>query len=202
MSHQRQRTGFLRRALAFFLPAAVVAVLGSGLVYASVQHIQRSDANDPQVQLAEDAAVALDAGAQPAGVVGQDRVDVGVSLAPFVVVYDTAGSVLATSGRLDGHDPVPPAGVLESAVSTGRDIVTWQPRGGVRIATVVVPWHGGAVLAGRSLRLVEQREDDSLLLVVAGLLVMLLGIALASLVAAWLWPAEERAVDAAQPALD
>jgi hypothetical protein len=33
----------------------------------------------------------------------------------------------------------------------------WQPREAVRIATVTVAWKGGTVLAGRSLRLVEQR---------------------------------------------
>ena len=49
----------VRRALAFFLPVAVLATLTCGLIYAEVQQDQRSGANDPQVQLAEDAAARL-----------------------------------------------------------------------------------------------------------------------------------------------
>jgi hypothetical protein len=51
-----------RRALAFFLPVAVLAVFACVLGYALVQQDLRSSANYPQLQLAEDAARALDAG--------------------------------------------------------------------------------------------------------------------------------------------
>jgi hypothetical protein len=94
----------------------------------------RSGANDPQIQLAEDAARALDAGAQATSLVGVDRVDVVQSLAPFLVVFDASGKVLATDGQFDGHDPIPPSGVLASAQENPPDMVTWQPRSGVRIA--------------------------------------------------------------------
>jgi hypothetical protein len=179
---------FLRRAIALFLPAATVAVLAAGLVYVVVQQAQRGAANDPQVQLAEDAAARLDDGAAPDSVVGTVAVDVARSLAPFLVVYDSSGHVLAAGGSLDGHDPVPPIGVLQNATATGRDIVTWQPEPGVRIATVVIPWHGGTVLAGRNLRLVEQREDTTLLLSGAGLVVLLCAAGVMALLGAAIWP--------------
>jgi len=178
----------VRRALAFFLPVAVLATFCCGLVHAAVQQDLRLSANDPQVQLAEDAARALDAGARPSGLVGSSKVDVATSLAPFVVIFDLSGRVLATDGQLDGHDPIPPSGVLDSARQNPPNAVTWQPRDGVRIASVSVPWHGGTVLAGRSLREVEQREDEALLIAVAGGLVMLVALAATALVAAWLWP--------------
>lgn len=174
----------LRRALAVFLPLAVLATLTCGLVYTAVQQDLRMGANDPQVQLAEDAARALDAGAQPATLVGSTKVDVATSLAPFVVIYDTSGVVLATDGRLDGHDPVPPLGVLDAARADPPNNVTWQPRAGVRIASVTVPWSGGTVLAGRSLREVERREDSILLIAAAAWLVMLVALGVAALVAA------------------
>lgn len=177
-----------RRALAFFLPAAVLATLCCGLVYTAVQQDLRMGANEPQLQLAEDAAHALDAGAQPATLVGASRVDVAVSLAPFVVILDLSGSVLATDGQLDGHDPVPPPGVLDAARRNPPNAVTWQPRGGVRIASVTVPWGGGAVLAGRSLREVERQVDNILLLTAAAWLVMLGVLAATALLAARLWP--------------
>jgi hypothetical protein len=178
----------LRRALAFFLPVAVLATLCCGLVYTAVQQDLRQGANDPQLQLAEDAAQALDAGARPATIVGSETVDVAASLAPFVVIYDRSGTVLATDGRLDGQDPVPPLGVLDAARTDPPNKVTWQPRAGVRIASVSVPWSGGTVLAGRSLREVERQEDDILHIAAVAWLVMMAALAAAALVAAWLWP--------------
>lgn len=80
----------------------------------------------------------------------------------------------------------------EAARQNGMDGVTWRPRTGVRVAAVVVPWRGGTVLAGRSLRLVETREDEVLLLAAGGWLLGLLAIAATSVAAAALWPRGER----------
>ena len=181
------RSPLLRRALAIFLPVAVLATLCCGLVYVAVQQDLRMGANDPQLRMAEDTARGLDAGAEPSALVGSVKVDVAVSLAPFTVIFDTAGAVLATDGQLDGHDPVPPSGVLDAARQHPPNTVTWQPRAGVRIASVTVPWQGGTVLSGRSLREVERQEDAVLLLVAAAWLVMLAALAGTALVAAWLW---------------
>ncbi len=191
------RSPFARRAVAFFVPLAVLATLCCGLVYASDQQDLRSGANDPQIQMANDAATALDAGAKPSNLVSVGRIDVRQSLAPFLVVFDSSGKVLATDGQLDGHDPIPPAGVLTSAANNPPDIVTWQPGSGVRIAAVVSPWHGGTVLAGRSLAQVEMRENDALIIVIAAWMAMLVALALASLAAAWLWPILPMANEAA-----
>lgn len=178
----------IRRAVAFFVPLAVLATFCCGLVYVAVQQDQRMGANDPQLQLAEDAAAALDAGAAASTLVGSTTVDLAASLAPFVVIFDPSGNVLATDGRLDGHDPVPPPGVLDAARQNPPNKVTWEPRTGVRIAAVAVPWRAGTVLVGRSLREVERQEDNTLLIAGAAWLVMLAGLMVASVVAAWLWP--------------
>jgi hypothetical protein len=178
----------LRRALAMFLPLAALAALCSGLVYVADQQALRQGANDPQVQLAEDAAHALDGGASAGSLVPATRVDVATSLAPFLVIFDASGRVLATDGQLDGQAPVPPAGVLESARAGGSNRVTWQPRPGVRVATVTVAWRDGTVMAGRSLREVERREDALLLMVAVAWLAMVAVLAAAALVAARLWP--------------
>ena len=166
----------------------MLLTLVCGLVYVAVQQNLRSGANDPQIQLAEDAASQLNAGAAPQSLVGSESGDIARSLAPFVAIYDAAGAVLATDGVLDGQSPRPPAGVLASATATGRDIVTWQPQSGVRIALVVIPWRGGTVAAGRSLRIVEEREDNALLLTFVAWLLALVAVAIAAAVAARLWP--------------
>ena len=182
------RSLVIRRALAIFLPVAVFATLCCGFVYTAVQQDLRMGANDPQLQLAEDAAHALDGGAPASTLVGSAKVDVAVSLASFIVIYDLSGHVLATDGQLDGHDPVPPLGVLDAARQDPPNAVTWEPRAGVRIASVTVPWHGGTVLAGRSLREVERQEDNILLVAAAAWLLMLGVLAVTALFAAWLWP--------------
>jgi hypothetical protein len=196
----------LRQAVALFIPAAIVLTVACGLGYASVQQALQGGANDPQIQLAEDAAAALTAGAGPAAVVGpgspvaglagSESVDAATSLAPFVVVYDAAGTPLASNARLDGTVPVPPLGVLRAAASSGRNAVTWQPRAGVRTATVTVPWSGGTVLAGRSLRVVEEREDLALLLAGAAWVVGIVALAVGALIAAALWQGRDESAEA------
>jgi hypothetical protein len=182
-------SGLIRRAAAIFLPLAVLATLTCGLIYAEVQQDQRSGANDPQFQLAEDAAARLNAGASPGSVVDSGlSVDLAASLAPFVIVFDSGHSVLATDATLEGGRPAPPAGVLDAARTGSPNAVTWQPRGGVRIAAVVVAWQGGTVLVGRSLRRVEEQETNAELTAGAAWLAMLIALAAASVAAAWLWP--------------
>ena len=178
----------IRRAILMFLPLALVATGLAGLVYLVAQQDGRWHANEPQVQLAEDAAARLDVGGRPADQVGSAQVDIARSLAPFVVVYGPTGSVLATDGTLDGQSPEVPPGVLDSARTSGRNAVTWQPRDGVRIATVTVPWSGGTVLAGRSLRLVEDEASRLELVVGAGWLATVAALAVAALFVARLWP--------------
>ena len=182
----------IRRAVALFLPAAAVLVIAAGLVFVAVQQDLRIGANDVPQQLAEDGVRALDAGTTPAVLVGSGSVPLESSLAPFVAVYDAHGALLASSGTLDGHRPAPPAGIFAEARSAGSDTVTWQPRGGVRIALVALPWTGGTIVAGTSLRVVESRIEKIEALVAAGALAGLVVLAVTALTAAWLWPGSGR----------
>ncbi|HVO28983.1 MAG TPA: hypothetical protein VMT81_03305 [Candidatus Paceibacterota bacterium] len=138
---------FLRR----FVPLAFLATAMCGLVYLAVQQDMRQGANDPQVQMAEDAA----AGAA----IPTSTVDINESLAPYLVLYDASGDPVAGNGLLDGALPRLPAGVFAYASQHGEDHVTWQPRPGIRQAIVVVQTASGYAMAGRSLREVEARED-------------------------------------------
>jgi hypothetical protein len=192
---ERTPSDFLRRTAAFFLPLAVLATATCGLAYAETQQALRSGANDPQVQLAEDAGARLDSGASPSTVVDtSSAVDLAHSLAPFVLVFDAQGQVLASNASLDGGQPAPPNGVLEAARPGSPNAVTWQPRDGLRFATVTVAWKGGTVLAGRSLRIVEEREANAELIAGAAWLAMLAALAAASVLAAWLWPRRKASV--------
>ncbi|HTX91080.1 MAG TPA: hypothetical protein VMC09_07680 [Anaerolineales bacterium] len=141
-----------------WLPLAIATAGLCALVYLTVQQILRQDANDPQIQMAEDAARNLNAGANVESVVPAAKVEIADSLAPFLIVFDDSGNVVASSATLHGSTPAYPAGVLDYTRQKGEDRVTWQPEAGVRMATVVVRSDNGFVLAGRSLREVETRE--------------------------------------------
>ena len=146
--------------LKHWLPIAAVTTILCLLVYATVQQVFRNSANDPQIQMAEDAAAALAHDAPVASVVPPARIDIERSLAPFTVVLDGKGGIVATSGLLNGRSPAIPPGVLEFAKTHGEHRVTWQPERGVRIASVVLAYGGatpGFVVAGRSLRESERR---------------------------------------------
>jgi hypothetical protein len=166
----------IRRLLSAWLPIAIVATAMCGILYVVAQQSYRMGANDVPKQVAEDAAAAAGRGAPPAGVVGSATVDLAKSLAPFVAVFNTAGELVASSARLDGATPAPPAGVLAAARVSGLNAVTWQPKAGVRMATVtvVVPsGEGFTVMAGHSLREAEAHIEQLGQLVGFGWLVAL-----------------------------
>ncbi len=156
-----RQPSFPLTVLGRWLPIGVAVTALALFVYAAVQQVHRSGANDPQSQLAEDVARALAHGARPADVVSGPVVDIAASLAPWTMVVDAHDHLLAGSAMLDGRTPALPAGVLDVARRHGGNGVTWQPRPGVRSATVEVAVPGGngwVVIAGRSLREVEIRE--------------------------------------------
>lgn len=163
--------GAFKTMLRIWLPLMAAIALLSGLTYVIAQQVLRQSANDPQIQMAEDAAADLESGAAPAQVVGARTVEMSESLTPYLIVYDASGKLLASSARLHDAQPLIPPGVLDAARARGQNRVTWQPEPGVRSATVIVAYggpDGGTVLAGRSLREVEVREDTVFQLAFAG----------------------------------
>lgn len=166
----------LLRIFLAWLPLAVVIVALAGLAYLLVQQTYRHLANDPQIQMAEDGAVLRAEGSRPEDLLPASQVDLASSLAPFVIVYDEDGKVLASSASLHGQAPALPDGVLAYTRAHGEDRITWQPEPGVRIAAVIAAVKGaggGFVLAGRSMREVETREDQALSITVIAILVTL-----------------------------
>jgi len=156
--------------------AAIVTGL-SGLLYAAVQQDLRQSANDPQIQMAEDTAAKLADGQQVQNVVPSEKVDIANSLAPYIIIFDATGKPIASSVQLNGQTPTIPSGVFDYVRQNGEDRITWQPQSGVRSAIVVTQFKGpnpGFVLAGRSLREVEIREDDIMHLILLGWIAILL----------------------------
>ncbi len=143
----------------------------AGTAVVNSQQVLRLSGNDPQIQLAEDAARRLNSGEAADRVTPDRKVDMAASLTPFVIVYDDAGRPITSSGSLDGVIPTLPRGVFDFVRSKAEEQVTWQPRTGVRIASVVVRTTHGFVVAGRNLREIEIRKDKVAQLALLGWLV-------------------------------
>lgn len=179
---------FFRRSLAFFLPLAALLTIAVLLVYGAVQHVYRTSANDPQMQIATDDVLQLNAGVPARHLAAGPTVDLSQSLAVHTTVFDRENRVLASTARLAGSVPTPPKGVMDDVMRNGSHWLTWQPQPGVRVAAVLMRWRGGTVLVGRSLAPIEERETNLMQLCLAAWVAGIGALALAALVASWLWP--------------
>lgn len=167
------------RFISWIISCAIATVI-IGTVTVAVQQSIRLSADDPQIQLVEDASRSLMNAEDPDQVILFGNVDPSVSLSPFVAVFDNKGVAIASSFTLDGLVPSPPVGVFDIAWEHGQHRVTWEPIDGVRVATVIerVPEKSQFVLAGRSLREVDSRISTILWLSVFGWLLCMILITL------------------------
>ncbi len=167
----------LSRILRLFVPLAVVTTLMAGLVYVAVQQNYRQNANDPQIQIAEDLARQISAASSIPQISPGLTTDISQSLGSFVLIYDDSNKFVTGSGQVNGQYPVLPAGVFANVRKSGEDRLTWEPAPGTRVALVVTRYdnstHSGFVAVGRSLREVEKRIDMLCLYVIAAWLVAL-----------------------------
>lgn len=170
-----------------WIPLAIAITLMCALVYAALQQTERQALNDPQIQMAEDAAAILKNGGSPADVVPRGKtIDASASLAPWIAVYDASGTPLESDAVLSGAPPKPPKGSFDAARASGSNLPhnTWESADGTRTALVLVwvPDKELFVAAGRNMREVEDREWALAVLVASAWIATLA----ATLVAAWL----------------
>lgn len=156
------RDSFLRSPLAFhtLALAAILTVIGGAASF-TISQMLRSGANQPQIDMVNYYVGEIASGEEPADVIPPGYVDLERSLQPVVIFYDDHGKAGPGTGYLDQQLPKPPAGVFDFVRANGTEKITWQPRPGVRLASVVQRVNGkhpGFVLAARSLRLVEEQK--------------------------------------------
>lgn len=173
----------------WLLASLVIVTVLFGTIYVTVQQTYRQNANDPQIEIAEGITGAISAGQDPLQILPPQKIDLAKSLSVFVVIFDNSGKVLASTASLDGKEPTPPPSVLEAARNR-QNRVTWQPRSGVRIASVTQHYRSGKdegfVLVGRSLREVEARVHELGIAVLFGWAVSLITLLTAGLLASFL----------------
>jgi hypothetical protein len=154
-----------------FLPVAAAVTLMFFTIAVAVQQSYRQTANDPQIEMAESAAAAMLTGATASTVTTPQLGDIATSLKPYLIVYDETETPVASDMQLHGTVPKPPSGSFAYTKAHSENRFTWAPEPGVRIAAVMVYQGGttpGYVLAGRSLRETEQREDALTKIVLGG----------------------------------
>jgi len=168
--------GTLLEPLAWFAYSAVAVTGVCAMAYVIVQQDYRESLNDPQIQMAEDAATTLSSGGVPAEIVphGTPLTNLRDSLAPWIAVYDQNGLALEASGQLDNAPPKLPAGIFDTATwlkhpnglffnqsPVLQNRFSWQPEAGMRQAVVIAqtPDKKYFVVAGRNMREVEQRIE-------------------------------------------
>lgn len=175
---------------------AVIITAIFGTIYAAVQQDLRQNANDPQIQLAEDSASALASGYPADQLLAMaPKTDMSRSLYPFMFVFDNTGAMLSTTAYNGSSTLVlPPAGIFDSVRAHGEDRVTWETASGNRFAVVADAWKSNAtssdpgvatsgfILVARSLREVEARENQAARLAFAGWAISII----ASLIGVWL----------------
>jgi len=153
----------MRRILLLnYFTAMVIITIMTGLIYVNVQQAYRTNANDPQIQLANEINANLKAG-RPIDGLWPDSIEIQTSLGIFAALYDEHAQPLKSSALLDGKIPQLPPGVFEFTKNQGEDRVTWQPRAGVRMAMIVIRGNYSPVAyiaVGRSLKEVEIREGN------------------------------------------
>lgn len=155
--------------LKYFVPLLVITTALCGLGYMLVQQTLRQEADDPQIQIAEDIASDISAGRDPKSLAIESKTDMSKSLSPYVIIFDDKGVEIASSVQLDGKTPIMPAGVFEYARLRGQHRVSWEPKDGIRSAAVISKYAGkdsGFVLVGRSMREIDKRQERILKLTV------------------------------------
>jgi hypothetical protein len=104
-----------------WLAYAGIITLLCGIVYITVQQSYRLSANDPQLQLAEDAANALNKGADPKSLVATSpAIDISESLSPYLIIYDASGNIAAGTATLNSKPLKIPQGVIDYIKKTAR----------------------------------------------------------------------------------
>lgn len=146
-----------------WVPLGVAIVFVFGAIYLVAQQNYRTAANDPQVQIAEDLMAQMDAGQSSVSLNEITKVDMEFSTSTFIIAYDRDKKIIANSSTLAGETLSPPTETLNNIkeddllLPKNQNRFTWEPKNGVRIATVIIKGEKGYVLAGRNMREEELR---------------------------------------------
>jgi len=153
----------IKKITIIFIPLFIVVTGLSALSYLLVQQDIRIGANTPLIQAAENTANSISMGNDLTKLKNNSKIDLAKNLATFIMVYDSKRNPIISIGTLHSDIPQVPTGVFNYVDANGEDSLTWEPETGVRLAIVVTKFNtsnsSGYVVAGRSLRVIENNEN-------------------------------------------
>jgi hypothetical protein len=162
--------------------ALVITSLAFATIWIVALQFDRLAAVETPERLASQVAAEI-RGGQTSTIDAQPHVDLSRSLAAFVVVENAQGSATSGSGYLSNALVSLPTETLGRAAASGTAFDSWEPRPGLRFATVTVRVGDQFVSAGQSLSPTESR-DASFAPIIGGAWLLAL-IALGAAFAAW-----------------
>lgn len=168
-------------SIPIFLALAAIVTTISLTVYCVAQQVYRQNANDPQIEVSDAVAEAMQQGAPAEAIVDQSgSIDFSKHLSLFIMIFDKDSKLVASSGKIGEETPVPATRDIESAKQNGSNRFTWKPKDGVKVAAVLkkVNDEGQVVLVGKNLREVEVRTRNLIqgIVISWGILMVLSGI--------------------------
>lgn len=128
----------------------LAGIFSVGCVYVCIQQSLRLSANEPAASAAKQVLVKLQSGRTPQNVL-PEKTDIRTSITPFVYIYDANQRLAATSAAYGSEDITYPKSILTEIGKSGENRVTWQPKLGLRFATVGIKYSGGYVIGCYSL---------------------------------------------------
>lgn len=154
--------GDMQRVIGW-LTAAIVITLIFGSAYVALQRLGRRPANAAPAAAVAAQFQLIGTEAEPV-----PRLELTPDSGVFVIVYGEDDKPVSGTATLHGSLPVLPAGVLQTARTSGSDVVTWQPEPELRMAVVARSAAGRVVVAGQSLTPYEDRDRATMIVLALG----------------------------------
>ena len=114
------RDHLLNKLISTAFPIFIAGTIIMLVAYVAIQQSYRQTADDPQIELAEDAAAALSGGDPINALLANDpKTDMSRSLSPFMMIFDDAGRLVNSTAYFNnvaspaGVPPTPPSGVFD-----------------------------------------------------------------------------------------
>lgn len=135
----------MKKFISIWLILMLAGIFTAGCAYISTQQSLRSGADGPAVTAVRQAMVKLENGETPQNAL-PEKTDIRTSQTPFVYIYDSDKNLVASSAAYGSESIAYPVSVLSEIDKRGENRVTWQPKTGLRFATVGIQFVGGYII--------------------------------------------------------
>jgi hypothetical protein len=171
----------MKKLIYVWIILMIAGIFTAGTAFVCVQQSLRSSANGPAIAAAQEVQLRLHNGVKTEDAIDQ-KTDISTTLLPFEYIYDNNKKLIATSASFGSESFTYPQGVLDSINKNGECRITWQPKSGLRFATVGIKFDGGYIVGCSSLSESEKTTQNISILLLFGSAVYAVGCAMILLI--------------------